>query len=353
MVTPGQLNRRAAFFEQLAAMISAGVPLTKAMEMAGRNRSIGVSTKVIQQLTRHLHEGHTFTDAMQLVSGQKQSGVEVTLKPSKEYWLPDFDIALLSAGEESGRLDTTFRLLARYYASRAKIIRDTIASLIITIITLHVFLIVLPLPYFVAFFWGLINGQYAACIPYLVWIVVVFGGLYGAVWFVAFMCQGNRGEGVRGIVELIFSIVPILRAAVKYLVVARLSMALGALLNSGVSMIRAWEMAVAACGSPSLRREILRWTPELETGTTPADMVGQIAYFPEMFVQLYQSGEISGKLDESLTRLHAYFEEEGFRKLQTFCRILNMVIYFSIALMVGVFVIHFWMHYYGDMLNNI
>ena len=352
MVTPGQLNRRAALFEQLAAMISAGVPLTKAMEMAGRNRSAGVSTKVIQQITHYLQEGHTFTDAMQLVSGQKR-GVDVTLKPIKTYWLADFDIALLSAGEESGRLDATFRLLARYYASRAKIIRDTISGLIITIITLHVFLIILPLPYFVAFFWGLVNGQYAAGIPYLVWLVVVFGGLYGAVWFVAFMCQGNRGEGVRRTVEAVFGIVPILRTAIKYLVVARLSMALDALLNSGVPMIRAWEMAVAASGSPSLKREVLRWTPEMETGTTPADMVGQIAYFPEIFVQLYQSGEISGKLDESLTRLHTYFEEEGFRKLQTFCRILNMVIYFSIAIMVGVFVIHFWMHYYGDMLNNI
>ena len=48
-------------------------------------------------------------------------------------WLPEFDVALLSVGEESGRLDTTFKLLARYYASRAKIIRDTISGLIVTV----------------------------------------------------------------------------------------------------------------------------------------------------------------------------------------------------------------------------
>jgi type IV pilus assembly protein PilC len=352
MVTPGQLNRRAALFEQLAAMISAGVPLTKAMEMAGRNRSIGVSPKVIQQLTHHLQEGHTFTDAMLLMSGQKR-GVDVSLKPIKSYWLADFDIALLSAGEESGRLDATFRLLARYYASRAKIIRDTISSLIITMITLHVFLIIMPLSYLIAAALGIINGQYGACVPFLVEKALVFGTLYGGVWFLAFACQGNRGEGWRQMVEAIFSMVPVLRVAIKYLAVGRLAMSLDALLNSGVPMIRAWELSVAACGSPRLKREILRWTPELETGTTPAEMVAQIAYFPEMFAQLYQSGEISGKLDETLARLHTYFEDEGFRKLQTFCRILNMVIYFIVAGSVAVFVINFWRHYYGAMFNNI
>jgi hypothetical protein len=102
MVTPGQLKRRAALFEQLAAMIAAGVPLPKAMEMAARNRSIGISQKVIRELTNLLQEGHTFTDAMQLVSGQ-QRNVNVLVKPTKDCWLADFDIALLSAGEESGR----------------------------------------------------------------------------------------------------------------------------------------------------------------------------------------------------------------------------------------------------------
>jgi len=108
MVTPGQLNRRAQFFDQLAAMIAAGVPLTKALEMIGKNRSSGIPQKIIQELVHHLQAGHTFSDAMQLVSGQKR-GMDVSLKVgNKAYWLTEFDIALLSVGEESGRLDACF-----------------------------------------------------------------------------------------------------------------------------------------------------------------------------------------------------------------------------------------------------
>src|ERR1035438_334508 len=205
MVTPGTLNRRAQLFEQLAAMISAGVPLTKALEMAARNRSTGIPRKVLQQLTHHLQEGHTFTDAMQLVSGQKratQQEIEVSLKPGRgAYALSEFDVALLSAGEESGRLDATFQMLARYYASRAKIINDTISGSIITIVTLHVFLIVFPIGFLIAFVLGIVNNQFSQCLPFLIEKVVVFGLLYAGVGSFAFAGQGNRSAGWRSLVE--------------------------------------------------------------------------------------------------------------------------------------------------------
>ena len=350
MVTPGKLNRRAEFFEQLAAMIAAGVPLTKAMEMAGRNRSIGIPRKVIQALTGHLQEGHTFTDAMQLVSGQRR-GPEATLKPLREYWLSDFDVALLSAGEESGRLDTTFKTLAHYYRSRAKIIRDTIVSLLITIVTLHVALLVFPIGYLQEFAIGLVQGPFQKCWPFIIEKIVVFGFLYGVFLLLVFTFQGNRGENWRSAVEAVVHLVPGLRQALKHLAVARLSMALDALLSAGVPVVRAWELAGAACGSPHLKKEIFKWTPQIEGGTTPGEMVSQIQYFPEMFTQLYQTGEMSGKMDETLERLHSYFEEEGFHKLRTFCRVLGFLIYFAIAAAVGYTVIRFWMGYFSQALG--
>lgn len=336
-------------------MIAAGVSLTNAMEMVGRNRSTGIPQKVIQQITSHLKEGHTFTDAMQFVSGQKRAlqGIEVTLKPRREYWLSDFDVALLSAGEQSGQLDSAFRLLARYCSSRAKIIRDTIASMIITIVTLHVFLLVFPPSFLVAFVIGIIDNRYGLCLPFIIEKALVFGGIYFAVWFLIFACQGNRGENWRAAVEAIFNIIPFLRLAVKYLAVARLSMALDALLNAGVPVINAWRLAVAACGSPQLKSDIMKWLPQLEHGSTPADMVAQIRYFPDMFTHLYQTGEISGRMDETLTRLHTYFEEEGFRKLKVFCNIVNYSIYFIVAFAIAWFVIHFYVSYFNAALSGV
>lgn len=337
IVTPGQINRRAQLYDQLGSMISAGVPLVKALEMASRNNSLRASKKTILALIRHLEEGCTFTDSMTKVQG----------------WMPEFDVALLSVGEESGRLDASFKLLARYHASRAKIIRDTISGLIVTVMTLNVFLLVFPLGYLTAFAQGIINGDFAQCLPFLIEKAAAFGVLYGTVFFFIFACQGNRGGGWRAAVEAVFRMIPLLRTAIKYLALARLASALGALTGAGVSVIKSWELASAACGSQHLKQEVLKWTPQIETGLTPAEMVGQISYFPEMFQNLYHSAEISGKLDETLVRLHTYYEEEGFHTLRLFTRILNGIIYGSVATLVAFNVIRFWMNYYGALMQNV
>jgi type II secretory pathway component PulF len=260
-------------------------------------------------------------------------------------------VALLSAGEEAGRLDQTFKLLAHYYASRAKIIYEAIASLAITTVTVHVFLLVFPIGLLQQFALGIMHGQYRDCVPFLVEKAVVFGGLYGLAWFLMFACQGNRRPGWRSVMERFFGMVPWLGASVKCLSVARLAMALEALLGAGVPMIRAWELAAASSGSQKLRSDITRWAPELEVGTTPAEMVVQIRYFPEMFTHLYQTGEMSGKLDETLEHLHTYFQDEGFRQLRIFCRVLNFVIYFGVAAFIAVFIIRFWLNYFNQALG--
>jgi type IV pilus assembly protein PilC len=353
MVTPGQLKRRAALFQQLAATISAGVPLTKAVEMAARNRSAGFSRAVLEDIAHQLQEGHTFTDAMQL-AGQKKKGVNVSLRNvNKDCWLSDFDRALLSAGEESGQLDQTFKVLANYYAANAKIIRDTIARSLPMLATLHVFFIVFPLTVFISFVLGIVDNNFRMCLPFLIDKLIRFGVLYGVIIFFIFSCRGSRGEGWRALVESIFNFVPLLGKALKYLRLARLSCALEALTNAGVPIVRAWDLAGAACGSPRLVRQLRIWAPQLETGVTPAEMVSQIKYFPEMFSDLYHTGEISGKTDETLGRLHTYFEDEGFNALQLFTKVMTGIIYALIVFFVARAIIGFYTGYYSNLLNSV
>jgi type II secretory pathway component PulF len=219
--------------------------------------------------------------------------------------------------------------------------------------TLNVFLLVFPLGYLIGFVQGIMNNDFSQCVAFILEKLVVFGAVYGSVAFLIFSCQGNRGEKWRVMVESIVRMIPLLRTAVKYLALARLASALEALTNAGVAVIKSWELASAACGSPRLKREVSAWTPKLETGLTPADMVAQITYFPEMFANLYHTAEISGKLDETLMRLHSYYEEEGFRTLQLFTRILNGIIYGGVALMVAISVIRFWVNYFNAALAGV
>ncbi|MFM2295227.1 MAG: hypothetical protein RLZZ350_1640 [Verrucomicrobiota bacterium] len=336
ITTPRQLAKRAELYYQLGSMVSAGVSLMSALDMARKNPRTGVSTKTIDALLHHLRQGCTFTQSMEQVQG----------------WLPEFDVALLSVGEKSGRLDSTFKLLANYYTTRAKIIRDAIMGMLMTIVTLHVFLMVFPLSLLIEFVKGLFDSHYSLCVPFILEKVLCFGILYGSVFVVAFLCQGGRGEGARAMVERAAQCVPVLRTAQRYLVLSRVAAALEALVNAGVSVVTGWEMAARASGSPALERLVASWKPKLAMGETPAALVSEAEYFPSVFADLYATGEHSGKLDETLARLQTYYQEEGFRTLKLFTGILNGVIYGLVVIVVAYNIISFWTNYYGAMMNQ-
>ena len=133
-----------------------------------------------------------------------------------------------------------------------------------------------------------------------------------------------------------------------YLALSRLAAALEALLNAGVTVVEAWEMAATASSSPALRQTVAAWRPLLEAGQTPAELVSASPRFPELFANQYATGEISGQLDQTLRRLQAYYEEEGSRKLHAVAQWTPRAVYFFVVLLIAYQVIHFYLGYFGQ-----
>lgn len=333
--TPRQLNRRAELYSQLGSMITAGVPLIRALEMTASN-SGPASRKAVSSILGHLHNGLTFNDSMQRVHG----------------WMPEFDKALLAAGEHSGRLDQSFKLLGYHYGTRASIMRETITRLMLPLTNLHVFLLIFPLGFLFNMVLGIINNDYKQCIPFILEKIIAFGVLWTFIFLIILGFQGRHNERWRSFVESVTQIFPILGKALKFLVLGRLTAALEALVGSGVSVVQAWPLAAAASGSVQLKREVANWGPELQHGTTPSELVNASHYFPEMFKNVYHSGEISGKLDESLNRLHGYFHEEGFQSMRTFSGVFSGTIYGMVALLIVYYVARFWVQYFGAIFSS-
>ena len=130
-------------------------------------------------------------------------------------------------------------------------------------------------------------------------------------------------------------------------------MALQALLNAGVDMISAWEMAAAASGSVLIQRAVNAWKKDVSTGKLPSEAVrDEPGQFPELFANLYHTGEISGKLDDSLLRLSAYYQEQGNSKLHALASWVPRFFYFGVAALVAYKVISFYMGYFAQ-LNDV
>jgi type II secretory pathway component PulF len=323
LVTPRHLNQRAELYYQLHALTAAGVGLPRALETLRRSPPARSQRPGLSQLIAHLDSGSTFAEALDRITPR----------------IPAFDVALLQASEISGRLDAGFRLLAEHYREYAGMIRGAISDLLYPLLLLHAAVFLFP------FANAFLSGQWA---NYLARTLGPLAALYGAVFALLLACQGSRGEAWRGRLEQISRAIPLLGSTRRAWAIARLAAALEALISAGVPIIEGWTYAAAASGSPALRRTVRSWQNPLLAGRTPGELVEESPEFPELFSSQYRTGEISGKLDETLVRLHTYYADEAARHSRALAQWVPRMIYFIIAGFIAYRVVSFYTNYFAQ-----
>ena len=324
LITPGQLAGRSELFHQLGQVTASGIGLIAALEILQRNPPRPALRAPIARLLQQLQTGSTFGESLERSGG----------------WLSSFDVALLQAGEKSGRLPDCFRVLANYYTQQSQLARQVIAYSAYPLLVFHVAVLIFPIS-------GLTDLVLkGAVISFLFQKLCVLAPIYGLALFLSYAMQSTHAEHWRAVVERVLAWVPLLGKARRNLAIARLSIALEALLNAGVNIIESWEMAAAACGSPALRRIVAKSKPHLLNGLTPSEMVSSHRAFPTTFASLYHSGEISGTLDDSLRRSRIIFEEDGGRQMKQFVFGLAGALVGCVMLMAAWNIISFYLGYF-------
>ena len=325
IISPRQFVQRAELYHQLNQLTSAGIPIVRALEQIERRPPAAAYHKPLQRLLNEIAKGATLAESLQRLD-----------------WLPAFDLALIGAGEQSGRLDACFHMLADYYNDRAQVIRQVISQLIYPVGLVHlaafVFFIVLPFA----------TSQFNASLPLLfAKAALILSPLYGAVGLMIYATQSKHGENWRAWIEAFLRRVPILGKARHYLALSRLAAALEALISAGVNIFEAWDLAATASGSPALRQAVAAWKSRVVAGQMPSEAVNLCPLFPETFANLYASGEVSGKLDDSLRQLNRIYNEDGTRKLNAFATWMPRLVYMLVALMIAYKIVQFWTGIYG------
>ena len=318
IVTPGELNRRADFYHQLQQLTSAGLGIVPALNQLRKTSS---------------SRGYRASTGLLLGEIEKGLPLGESLRAIPD-WLPDFDITLVEAGEKSGRLDRCFRMLGDYYVERAKVAKRVIGGLAYPVFLLHLTAAVATL---ILFFWY----PALAVLPLLglaALYVLTFLGIYAT--------QNKHSATWRGKIEFFLNLIPVMGKARKHLAIGRFSAALEALISAGVSIIEAWQLAAKASGSVRLQSTVESWVPALRSGKTPAEMLAESGAFPDVFTGQYTSGEISGKLDETLERMRDYYQEDGSQKVRLLAQWIPIGIYLLVLIIGGGFVIWFWTNYY-------
>ncbi len=327
LLTPRQFSQRADLYHQLSTLISAGISLPSALGMARDARLSRSFSRPLQRVIAAIEEGATFSDALQTAAPR---------------WLPAFDVALVQAGETSGRLDLCCRYLSEYYSECGRLLHQVFSDLAYPVFVLHFAILLFPVSLLTRL---VLQGE---AVPFIMAKAAILLPLYGGVFLLLYLGRANHAEFWRRWAERAMQWIPILGKAWAQLALARLSIALESLLNAGVTIIEAWELAAAASGSPALRRTVLQWRQDVLAGQTPAEAVRASGRFPDLFVSLYATGEVSGQLDSTLHRLYRHYQDEAIAKFRAMAQWMPRLLYLIIMLVIARQIIAFWSGYFSQ-----
>jgi type IV pilus assembly protein PilC len=114
----------------------------------------------------------------------------------------------------------------------------------------------------------------------------------------------------RKVCDAVFIEIPVFGDLIKKSAIARFSRTLATLLSSGVRIIDALEISSATTGNWMIEKALLETKEQVSRGKTLAEPLARIPYFPNMVTQMISIGEQTGNIDQMLSKVADFYEDE-------------------------------------------
>lgn len=205
-------------------------------------------------------------------------------------------VAIVTAGEASGRLPELCQDLSTLYDHRRTLRAMFIGKLVYPLILVHMAMLCGG---FIRWFQ---TGALGALLlpPVILWSVMALAGL-------GLLAARRSGLAAR------WALLPGVRTVSMPLITGNTCLVLRAGILAGMLYHQALELAAGACGNRVVAADLRRTAGDLASGRTP-DLYTALngVHFPRTVLQLIQTGEIAGTLDDCLARA-ATLSRETFR----------------------------------------
>lgn len=316
------------FSRQLAAMLSAGIPVTRALFTLSRQAENPTLRNALETISKNVEGGMGLADAFSAFPDIF----------SKLY------VSMLKAGEIGGNLENTLLRLSDQL-QKEKQVKDNIKSAtsypkMIGIFTVVIFvaMLVLMVPTFQGFIpetaeipgmtQFIFNVSESVRTRWYIWIGVI--GVITASIVLFF--KSKTGHDLWENVKLKL---PILGPIMLKSVIARFTRTLSTLLEGGIPVVQALESAGPTSGSDVLAETVKLATKRIEEGKTIASTLEESEVFPPMVTHMIAVGEESGTLPSLLDKLAEFYEEEVDVTTKSLQALIQPVLLIFIGVLVG------------------
>lgn len=317
------------FTRQFATMISAGLPMVQCLEILGVQMESPEFKKIINEVRESVQSGSTLSEAM---SRHKKA-------------FDDLYVNMVEAGEVGGALDTILIRLATYREKADKLIRKVKGALVYPIVVMVVAVGVtfamlrFIVPVFAKMFSGL-GAELPAPTQFVLGIshflqsntLLLILGMIGIA--VAYKLYVRRPDG-RLVVDKLKLRMPLLGDIIRKSAISRFTRTLSTLLSSGVSILDALNITARTSGNMVLQNAIRRAMLSIAEGETITAPLKDSGVFPPMVTQMISVGEKTGGLDEMLSKIADFYDEEVDAAVAALTSIIEPVIIVFMGAMIG------------------
>ena len=314
-----------AFIRQLATMQGAGIPMVQSVQVLAEQSEDKNFGKVLEQVSQAILTGVSLTDALRR-------------------YPKVFDkifINLISAGEVSGSLDKVLNRLAIYYEKAAALRRKIVsASTYPALILVFVTLVVIGLMMFVVPTISDMFKSNGKPLPAATQVIIDISNWMKAQWYVVVgaiagavaggITIWNNEEARRSLDPYLLH-VPIFGDLIRKIGVARFSRTFGTMLQSGVPIVEALDITARLAGNYAIEDAIVRTRKSITEGNTIAAPLSKSNVFPKMATSMIAIGEQTGALDQMLTKIAEFYEDEVDAKVSAMTSILEPLMIFIVG----------------------
>ncbi len=346
--TGGSIGMRdiVIFTRQFSTMINAGLPLVQALDILARQSENKALAAVVREVVFDVESGNTVADAMR--------------KHPKAF--SDLYTNMVAAGEAGGILDTILNRLAVFMEKNDALVRKVkgamiyptvilcVAALCVVILLWKVIPVFssmfdsvgmeLPLPtkvvigmsYFLTTYW---------------WAILI--GVGGSAYFIR---QFYATPGGQLVIDRFLLKVPVLGDVLRKSAVSRFTRTLGTLISSGVSILDGLEITARTSGNRVVQDAIMKSRASIAGGDTIAGPLQKSDVFPPMVISMISVGEQTGGLDEMLSKIADFYDDEVDAAVSALLSLLEPVMIVFLGVVVGGMIVAMYLPIF-DMVNAV
>jgi len=334
------------FTRQFSTMINSGLPLVQALTILAEQTDNKALAEVTKKVVFDVESGNTVADALS--------------KHPRAF--TNLYVNMVAAGDAGGILDTILMRLATFLEKNDALVRKVKGAMIYPTVIMSVagiavvVLLIFVIPVFAGMF---ASGGMALPLPTR--IVIGASGFLKAYWWVigavgisgAYMGKKyyatNNGKLV---IDRFMLRVPVLGDVLRKSAVSRFTRTLGTLISSGVSILEGLEITAKTAGNRVIQDAIMQSRSSIAGGDTIAQPLQKSKVFPPMVISMIAVGEQTGGLDEMLSKIADFYDEEVDAAVSNLLSLLEPIMIVFLGVVVGGMVVAMYLPIF-DMVNAV